>query len=170
MTKTNIAIFGLAVLLLSSPAYADLQVQFIEGSPKDRFVIMNVGSCDLGPAEFTIDFAASNSGLIFDVSDTGAGADVFQPFEVTDGAKHLAEVPVISDGDQRAALSITGIAQNEMIAFTIDVDDTNGTREITVTDDEISGTTFSLMSDSATYSVVMGDGAQAIIPTTTCAT
>ncbi|MFT4707920.1 MAG: hypothetical protein ACI9PU_001764 [Ascidiaceihabitans sp.] len=170
MPKTNLAMSGLAVLLLSSPAYADLQVQFIEGAPKDRFVIMNVGSCDLGPAEFTIDFAASNSGLIFDVTDTGAGVEVFQSFEVTDGAQYLAEVPVISDGDQRATLSMTGIAQNEMIAFTIDVDDTNGTREITVTDDEISGTTFSLMSDSATYSVVMGDGAQAIIRTATCST
>jgi len=170
MPKTNLAMSGLAVLLLSFPAYADLQVQFIEGAPKDRFVIMNVGSCDLGPAVFTIDFAASNSGLIFDVTETGGGVEVFQPFEVTDGAQYLVEVPVISDGDQRATLSMTGIAQDEMIAFTIDVDDTNGTREITVTDDEISGTTFSLISDSATYSIVMVDGAQAIIPTAPCST
>ncbi|MFT4961952.1 MAG: hypothetical protein ACI92Z_003046, partial [Paracoccaceae bacterium] len=32
MPKTNLAMSGLAVLLLSSPAYADLQVQFIEGA------------------------------------------------------------------------------------------------------------------------------------------
>lgn len=170
MIKTNFAISGLAVLLLSSPSYADLQVQFIEGAPKDRFVIMNVGSCDLGPAEFTIDFAASNAGLIFDVTGTGAGVEVFQPFEVTDGAQYLAKVPVISDGDQRATLPMTGLGQNETIAFTIDVDDTNGTREITVTGNEISGTTFSLMSDNATYSVVMNDSAQVAIPTATCGT
>ena len=170
MTKTNLAIGGLAVLLLPSLSYADLQVQFIEGAPKDRFVIINVGSCDLGPAKVTIDFAASNAGLIFDVTDTGAGVEVFQPFEVTDGAQYLAELPMISDGDQRATLSMTGLGQNKTIAFTIDVNDTNGTREITVSDNEISGTTFSLMSDNATYSVIMSDGAQAAIPTATCGT
>jgi hypothetical protein len=170
MIKTTLTIGGLAVLLLPSPSYADLQVQFIEGAPKDRFVIMNDGSCDLGPAKLTIDFAVSNAGLVFDVTDTGAGVEVFQPFEVTDGAQYLAEVPVISDGDQRATLSMTGLGPNEKIAFTIDVDDTNGTREITVTDSEISGTAVSLLMDSTTYSAVMDIDAQVTIPTATCDT
>jgi hypothetical protein len=170
MAKTNLAISGAAVLLLSSPSYADLQVQFIEGAPKDRFVITNIGNCDLGPAEFTIDFAKSNAGLIFDVTDTGEGVKVFQPFEVTDGAQYLADVPVISDGDQRAILSMTGLSQNDTIAFTIDVDDTNGTREITVTDSELNGTTFSLMSGNTTYSVAVTDSSQATVATATCGT
>jgi len=170
MSKTNLAISGLAVLLLSSPSYADLQVQFIEGAPKDRFVIINVGDCDLGPAEFTIDFATSNAGLIFDVTDIDAGVEVFQPFEVTDGAQYLTEEPVISDGDQRVTLSMTGLSHNEKIAFTIDVDDTNGTREITVTDGEINGTMLSLVSGDATNSAVISDSAQVTIPTATCDT
>lgn len=115
MTKTTLAISSLVVLFLSSPSNADLQVQFIESAPKDRFVIINDGSCDLDPAEFTNNFAASNACLVFYVPDTGAGLD-----------------------------------PNETIAFTIDGDDTNGTREITVTDSEISGTTVSLVADNTT--------------------
>lgn len=170
MAKSPFFLGSLVALLLSSPSYADVQVQFVEGALKDRFVIENVGSCDLGPAEFTIDFAVSNAGLIFDVTDTGAGVEVFQPFEVTDGAQHLARLPMISDGDQRATLMMKGLAQNEKIAFTIDVDDTNGTREITVADSEISGTAVSLVADSTTFSAVMDNGAQVSIKTAPCNT
>ena len=168
MPKTTLAISGLAALLLSSPCYANLQVQFIEGAPKDRFVIMNVGSCDIGAAEFTIDFATSNAGLIFDVTDTGAGVEVFQPFEVTVGAQYLTTMPTISDGDLQANLAMTGLGQNESIAFTIDVDDTSGAREITVADSEIRGTTVSLLVNDTVYSTVMDDGAQVVIDTAIC--
>lgn len=168
MNPIALTLRSVAVLLLSSPAHADLEVQFIEGAPKDRFVIKNIGNCDLGAAEFVIDFTGSNAGLIFDVSGAGAGVEVFQPFEVTAGAQYLATQPTISDGDQRATLSMTGLAQNETIAFTIDVDDTNGTREITVADSEMSGTTVSLLEGSNTYSAVMESGAQVVINAAAC--
>ncbi|MEP1766316.1 MAG: aggregation factor core [Sulfitobacter sp.] len=168
MKKTALTLSSIAFFLLSTPSYADVQVQFMEGAPKDRFIITNVGDCDLGAAEFTIDFAASHAGLIFDVTGTGAGVEVFQPFEVTAGAQYLTAAPIISDGDQRATLSLKGLGQNEAIAFTIDVDDTNGTREITVTDGEIRGAIVSLVVNKTEYSAVMSSNSKAVIMTSDC--
>jgi len=168
MKKAILALSGLAALCLATPSFADVQVQFIEGAPKDRFTVKNVGACALGAGELTIDFAASDAGLIFDVTNTGAGVEVFQPFEVTAGAQYLTALPTFSDGDQRATLSMAGLGQDEMIAFTIDVDDTNGTREITVTDSEIRGATISLVTNKAEYSTIMDANAQVVINTPAC--
>jgi hypothetical protein len=170
MKKRAFALNSLVFLLLSAPSYADVQVQFVEGAPKDRFIIKNLGDCDLGVAEFTIDFTASKGGLIFDVTNTGAGVEVFQPFEVTAGAQYLTALPRISDGDQRATLSMTGLGQNETIAFTIDVDDTNETREITVTDGEIRGASVSLMMNKTEHSAIMDSRARVVIDTPACDT
>ncbi|MGR3634473.1 MAG: aggregation factor core [Shimia sp.] len=156
-------------LFLSSPSYADLKLQFFEGAPKDRFVVTNIGSCDIEAAQVEIDFAASKAGLIFDVTGSGAGVEVFQPFEVTQGALLLADQPSISDGDQRVTLNMTGRATTQSIAFTIDVDNTAGTREITFADSEMSGTTVSLSVADKIYSAVMETGAQVTLETPDCA-
>lgn len=168
MNKTALALSGLAILYFSTPLVADVHVKFIEGAPKDRFEILNFGTCDLEAADLTIDFAASNAGLIFDVTNSGAGVEVFQPFEVTAGAQYLRSLPTISDGDQRATLSMIGLERNETIAFTIDVDDTNGSREITVTDGEIRGAKVSLVSNNVEYSAIIGSNSKAIINTAFC--
>lgn len=168
MKTIALTLSALTAMVLASPSYADLQVQFIEGAPKDRFVIKNIGACDLGAAEFVIDFAASNAGLIFDVTGEGAGVEVFQPFEITAGAQYFSNMPTVSDGDQRATLSLNGLGQGETIAFTIDVDDTGGSREITVSDSEISGTTVSLRAGSETYNGVMNEDAQVVVNSADC--
>jgi hypothetical protein len=165
MRKT--ALF-LAATLSAAPAFSDVHVQFLEGAPKDRFVMTNTGACDIGTAQFVIDFSASNAGLIFDVTSSGAGVEVFQPFEATAGVDLLTKQPTISDGDQRATLDITGLASNRSIAFTIDVDDTNGTREITVADNEMRGTTVSLLTQGSTYSEVISADTQVTIQTPAC--
>jgi len=157
-------------IALSSNALADIHVKFIEGAPKDRFVITNVSDCALGAGRFEIDFEDSNAGLIFDVTGSGAGVEVFQPFEVTSGAEYLLAEPTISDGDQRAVLDMSGLGANEIIAFTIDVDDTIGTRAITVGDGEFTGTTVSFYADGTTYSEVIGDHAQVSLTSPPCGT
>ncbi|MBT0958713.1 aggregation factor core [Alphaproteobacteria bacterium KMM 3653] len=158
----------LGIFALSSPTFADLRVEFIEGAPKDRFVMTNLGDCALGKGQFEIDFTGSSAGLVFDVTSEGAGVEVFQPFEVTAGAENLTEQPKITDGDQRAVLDISGLGADETIAFTIDVDDTIGTRAITVADSEINGTTVSLTAEGRRFSAVMEDEAQVLLTTPDC--
>jgi hypothetical protein len=159
----------LIATLYTAPAFADVSVQFFEGAPKDRFVITNTDACDLGPATLVINFEGSRAGLIFDVTESGAGVEVFQPFEVITGENLLKKSPVISDGDKRTTLEMKSLAPLDQIAFTIDVDDTNGTREITVADDEIRGAEVSLHLLSNTYSAIIDAHAKVILDTPACA-
>ena len=99
MRKLTLSLSVFSAVALSSPATADLQVEFVEGAPKDRFVFTNVGDCALGAGQFEIDFVNSSAGLIFDVTNEGAGVEVFQPFEITVGAEYLTSQPLITDGD-----------------------------------------------------------------------
>jgi len=168
MRNLALALSVPSIMVTALPSFADLQVQFIEGAPKDRFVVTNVGDCDLGAGQFEIDFSASNGGLIFDVTGSGAGVEVFQPFEITSGAQLLAAEPSITDGDKRARLDILGLGVNETIAFTIDVDDTNNTREITVANGEIAGTKVSYSMADLTYSVAMEAQPQVVLSTPDC--
>ncbi|MEJ5219138.1 aggregation factor core [Cognatishimia sp. D5M38] len=160
MRNSILSAVVIGTIAFSSPALAEIRVEFIEGAPKDRFVFTNFSDCDIGAGIFKIDFTNSNAGLIFDVSGSGAGVEVFQPFELTSGAEFLTTLPIISDGDQLAVLDISGLKTNASIAFTIDVDDTLGARAITVSDSEISGTTVSFQSESTTVSTVMEEEAE----------
>jgi hypothetical protein len=145
-----------------------LRVQFLEGAPKDTFIFTNQGSCDIGPAALVIDFTTSDAGLIFDVTADGAGVEVFQPFDVTQGADLLTGLPTITDGDQTATLMMTGLAPGQKIAFTIDVDDTQGAREITVSGSEIKGATVSLTANGQQVSADLGADAEAVLATAAC--
>ncbi|THH37050.1 aggregation factor core [Aliishimia ponticola] len=132
--------FTLAGLALSaSPAFADLDVAFIEGAPKDRFELTFNSACPLGSMPVTVDLAGSAGALIFDTTGQGAGVEVYQPFELVEGAERVAESPRVSDGDRKITLNIASIAPGQVIAFTIDVDDTISNRQITVSGSEIAG-------------------------------
>ncbi|ABG30988.1 aggregation factor core [Roseobacter denitrificans] len=131
---------GLTVAAVASgAAFADIVVTFDEGAPKDRFTLVNDGTCPLSDVTVTIDLGASAAGLIFDVTARGAGVQVFQPLELVAGRDLLGEVPDVRDGDNSIALPIADFAPGAQVAFTIDVDDTVGTREITVSGAEIEG-------------------------------
>lgn len=134
----------LATFMGAMPALADVEVTFREGAPKDRFVIANKGACATGPMDITIDLAGSDAGLIFDVTDTGAGVEVFQPFVLVSGQAFVANTPAVQDGDNKVVLSLSNLMQDQPVAFTVDVDDTAGGREITVSGSEISGATISI--------------------------
>lgn len=159
----------LCVLFIAGPSLANLRVQFVEGAPKDTFIISNEGSCDIGSSELVIDFTGSSAGLIFDVTGSGAGVEVFQPFAVTEGEHLLTRLPTIADGDRSATLMIETLGVAQKIAFTIDVDDTTGDREITVSGDEIVGATVSLSAQGKQISAQMGANADVLLETGGCA-
>lgn len=159
---------ALCATLCAGPSLADLRVQFLEGAPKDRFVITNQSTCALGRSDLLIDFSKTGAGLIFDVTAAGAGVEVFQPFEVTAGAALFEALPVIADGDQTATLAIKTLGAGQQIAFTIDVDDASGAREITVSAPETDGAVIALTTDGAQVSSGLDANGEALLPTTAC--
>ena len=58
---------------IPSLAFADLDVRFLEGAPKDRFIFHNNSNCSLETARLVLDLSGSSAGLIFDVTGKGAG-------------------------------------------------------------------------------------------------
>ncbi|CUH48723.1 hypothetical protein [Ruegeria atlantica] len=130
-------------LLAATSLQAGVQVRFIEGAPKDRFVLTNVGACEVKASTLKIDLSQSAGRLIFDVTEKGAGVEVFQPLEFVEGAEALRQIPAVVDGQDSIELQIASLATGDKLAFTIDVDDTIGQREITVTGSEMEGATVS---------------------------
>ena len=124
---------------IATTAAADLTVTFRDGTPKDLFVISNPAACATGPFALTFDLYPSPAGLIFDVTGDGAGVKVFQPFEVTAGADFINAVSPVADGDQILTLDLADLPSGAEVRFTIDLDDTAGAREITVSGSEIAG-------------------------------
>ena len=159
-----------ALILSASQAMADIEARFIEGAPTDRFTISNQGACNIGPAVITINLQGSASGLIFDVTDQGAGVQVFQPLRVVSGASLLSESPTVKDGDTMVSLSILGLEKGQSVAFTIDVDDTMGGREITVSGSEIAGAAVQISANGKKASGDFNSNAVASAPWTDCAT
>ena len=150
-----------AAFLFASSASGDIRVQFDEGAPKDRFTITRVGDCALGKSVVVLDLSGSSHGLIFDVTGSGQGVEVFQPFELVAGASHLTSQPTVHDGDQAIRLSLASLETGDPIAFTIDVDDTAGGREITVSDSEIEGAVVRVETAGNAYRGTFGGDARA---------
>lgn len=163
------ALPGLALLLamLAAPAWASIDVRFIEGAPKDRFEITHRGACTLSDVRLVIDLAPSAAGLIFDTTATGAGVDVFQPFELVEGADALTSHTPVNDGDRQVELSVKRLAPGTRIAFTVDVDDTLGPRGITIAGSEIQGAAVRVLASGFTATgrfSAQGDGQAATPP------
>ncbi len=153
---------------IASVAQADLRVSFDEGAPKDRFRIENTGACAISEASLVLDLSSSQGGLIFDVTGRGEGVEVFQPFELVEGADALAGMPTVVDGQTEIRLDIVTLPPEAAIAFTIDVDDTRGQRAITVTGAEIEGAVFSYARGQDRGSAVFSAGSEAEIKVTDC--
>lgn len=158
----------LAVPLLTLPASANIEVVFSEGAPKDRFTITNASACISGPVDVTVDLAGSSAGLVFDVTAQGAGVEVFQPFELTSGGDLLTSMPRVRDGDNALTLEMASLGRGQSVSFTIDVDDTIGAREITVSRAEISGATVRVETSTNEASGTFTEAARAIVPLATC--
>lgn len=155
-------------VLFAHPVYADVVATFDEGAPKDRFTFLNAGDCTVRNTSLFLDLSGSHSGLIFDVTNAGAGVEVFQPLELVSGEGALADIQAVKDGDNAVMINIAALAPGNSIAFTIDVDDTMGGREITVSGSEIEGATFSLTDASSSSIGTFTSDARASAPLLGC--
>lgn len=131
-----------------SLALADLTVSFRDGAPKDRFTLTYDGTCALDRLDVQIDLGTAPAGLIFDTSGAGAGVEVFQPLEWVAGNASTSDV---SDGDTLLAVSLNEVTPGATWAFTVDIDDTTSTRQITVDGSEMAGATLRAEGTSAVF-------------------
>ncbi|MEH6452865.1 MAG: hypothetical protein V7782_07465 [Psychromonas sp.] len=136
LISTVISVF----LLGGQVAHANVEVNFVESAPKDRFVINNTSECVLKNLVLNLDLTNSTGGLIFDTTASGEGVEVFQPFEVVEGNLTLISSADVKDGDTKLSLNIESIQAKGSVSFSIDVDDTLADSElgnIRVSDAEI---------------------------------
>ena len=121
LAPAAVLFFSFAVIAL--PVRADLLIQFEEDAPKDRFIITNASACELAAAILELDLRGSQSGLIFDTTQGGAGENVAQPLEVADGGAFVLSTPSVSDGAQSFQLELKSFKRGAAILLTVDVDD-----------------------------------------------
>ena len=164
-TASILSAIGLALAGFSPAAVSDIQVSFTESAPKDLFSFTNVGECDLTDLTVSIDLSNSAGGLIFDTTATGAGVEVFQPFEVVRGNIALSSAHNVADGDTGLTINISQISVSESVVFSIDVDDTMRQSDlgmIRVTGSEMEGGEISIsMPDTGGLSAVFGSDSKA---------
>ena len=161
-------VLAAAFLGAALPATADVSVKFIEGAPKDRFVITNE-TCATGPVKLTVDLQPSAGALIFDVTGAGAGVEVFQPFELVSGGSLVTRAPEVVDGDQVLSLNLAGLGPEAVVSFTIDLDDTINAREITVAGSELTGAKVVLEGGGMTSEAIFEATSTVVIPWKNCA-
>ena len=137
-----------AALALATPAGnagASLELMFIDGVPADTFEFQNTGDCDLGEVEMWVELEGSAAGLVFDVSEVGAGVDMFHRLEITTGSDYIYRVSKLRDGDTKVLFELERLPAGASVAFQVDIDDTlevsaGGNRQ--VLSDELEGVTF----------------------------
>jgi hypothetical protein len=165
----RLLITSVPLCVIATLAAADVTIRFAEGAPTDRFTITTVDTCVEGAATITIDLAGSPAGLIFDTTASGAGVQVSQPFILVAGKEIVTRIPQLADGDRSVTLTLSKLVSHQPVAFTTDVDDTIGQREITVSGAEIAGATVTLTSANGSISATFGSDAVARLNTDGCA-
>jgi len=149
-TRLLKALLACGLVCFNTASHANLQIKFVESAPKDWFALTNLTNCDLSNVRMNIDLSNSAGKLIFDTTASGAGVEVFQPFEVRSGEIALASGDQVADGDRTLAVLISRLKSGETASFTIDVDDTMTNSElgmIRVSDSEITGSEVSVSVD-----------------------
>tara|TARA_R110001599_G_scaffold26935_7_gene94967 strand:+ start:1117 stop:1635 length:519 start_codon:yes stop_codon:yes gene_type:complete len=160
MLNVRLPIVSSVCLLAGQLAHANVEVTFVESAPKDRFILHNTSQCALNDLTVHLDLSNSVGRLIFDTTATGAGVEVFQPFEVKKGNLKLISASEVKDGDSTLSLSIENVAANDSVSFTIDVDDTLTQSElgnIRVSGSEISNALIKITIKGQQTSVAMFD-------------
>ncbi|MFT5066424.1 MAG: hypothetical protein ACJAXK_003108 [Yoonia sp.] len=159
-------ITALILCFASSAAQADITATFRDGAPVDQFTFNASDDCLSGPISVIVDLSGSQAGLIFDITSAGMGVEVFQPFVLTAGQAAFSRVSEVNDGDQTLTLDLTSLTQQ--VAFTIDLDDTIGQREITVSGAEIAGASVTVINADQTTTGVFDTSGNAVIMTADC--
>jgi hypothetical protein len=143
-------ITSLCLLFSAAPALADFQVRFNESAPKDSFTVTRLGTCGTDTFEMTVDMSESAGKLVFDTTATGAGVEVFQPFQTVSGQIALVSGTDVQDGDTSLTVMIKDLPADQFARFTIDVDDTlvqSELGQIRVSGSEITGATVTIAHD-----------------------
>jgi len=176
MTLLKYLTFNTLLLIISSTAYAKIEIRFIEGAPKDEFIIQNIGECSLKQFVLDIDLSSSAGNLFFDTSDQGQGVEVPQPFEATRGQFELISQNKgnkVLDGENSLSLKIAELKPKQLISFTIDVDDkleNSQLGQIQVTGSEIEGTSARINTmQKKSISAAFGKNNKSIIILPSCA-
>lgn len=156
----------------SSSLLANVQIDFIESAPKDSFVVKNTSACVLNNFVVDIDLNDTAGQLIFDTTASGAGVEVFQPFEVVEGRINLVSSSSVKDGDKKLSIAVASLAPNKSVRFTIDVDDTltnSALGNIRVANSEMENGTVNITLDNAArYSGTFNKKSQAVIDFSAC--
>jgi hypothetical protein len=121
-----------------------IHAEFIEGAPTDRLVLAHKSPAGWQIRDVAWDLSPSKGKVFFDVTDQGAGVEVFQPLRIVSkgaSAATLADSPAIRDGDEQLTMRFKQFTPEQTFAITMDVDDRLGGREITVNSSEMSGAT-----------------------------
>ena len=95
--------------------------------------------------------------------------EVFQPFELVSGHDTVRASSTISDGDTIVTLDLDSLGPGQSVSFTIDVDDTSGSSEITVVGDEILGATIAVTTLNQDILEPMSAEAEALLSISGCA-
>lgn len=169
-THVKTACLGATFLAFFAPALtnAAIEMTFRDGAPKDLFVLSNTGACPTAPMTLSLDMTDSAGRVVFDITENGAGVEVFQPLEFVDGAQFLRAQPDVTDGQNTLVLELGSLPPAAQVRFTIDVDDTIGQREITVNGSELQGSVLTVLSGYNTDPGVFDESATARVATPAC--
>lgn len=151
---------ALALSLTCTAAVADITVRFQESAPKDRFIISS--ECSVADVDLAIDLRGSAGNLIFDVTASGAGVEVFQPVEVQAGL--VAMRPVV-DGDQVLSLRIDAIPTDADVIISADLDDVlveSALGQIRVSGSELDGATVRISYDGGDETATFTGGTNTV--------
>lgn len=118
------ALITALVSLLPSAVLAEIVVTIAESSPTDLITIENRTDCDFYDFGMQIDLRNSAGGLIFDISEGGAGASGYQPFEILQGGSAVRNYARVSDGDRVAFIEFATLEAGQRVIFMVDMDDT----------------------------------------------
>ncbi len=162
-----------ALICFSNTTAASLEITFVESAPKDWFSVSNLGECTLQELTLNIDLSKTAGQLIFDTTATGAGVEVFQPFEVREGDIKLTSAAKVNDGEKTLSVLVKDLQPNASASFTIDVDDTLPKSElgnIRVSGAEISGGKVSItVGDTPAIEGTFDKNGKTSLPSPTCA-
>jgi hypothetical protein len=163
----TVVLIAASLSILAQSALADINVQFVESAPKDRFVITS-DTCPLSNIDVLIDLSGSAGALIFDVTADGAGVEVFQPVEIETGG--TIATPVV-DGDQQVSFRISTLSAGEEVVISADLDDVltqSALGQIRVAGSELDGATVQMTISGESQAAVFSGGTNNVTLNHTC--
>lgn len=124
----TILLLATAALMLPAEGRADacgprLVVSFVEDAA-DVFVLQNASDPGWTVQRVEIDLRETGGGLIFDVTDAGAGVSGWQPYAPAGGTAVVVGRTAVTDGDRLLNMAFGRFDPGERFEFTIDLDDT----------------------------------------------